>query len=358
MHPCCRVHAGCAATGTAYLSRLPGGSSAGYPTRGILLPMSTSSVLSATTRSTAEERVAAVRRFNRFYTNVLGLLQEGLLETPYSLTEARVIFELAAAGGPVDTSGLRRQLDIDPGYLSRVLAQLQQAGLITRQQSPADGRRQLVGLAGPGREAFRLLDQRSACQIHDLLSPLPESRQQDLTSAMSRVQNILAGPAQARPAAYVLRSPGPGDLGWVVRQHGVMYADEYHFDAGFEALVARIVADYANDHDPRREAAWIAEVNGEPAGCVFCVRKDDSTAQLRLLLVDPAARGLGIGARLVSECVSFARRAGYAELVLWTNDILTAARHVYQAAGFQLVDEERHHSFGHDLTGQTWRLTL
>jgi DNA-binding MarR family transcriptional regulator/GNAT superfamily N-acetyltransferase len=312
----------------------------------------------ATTTAAVKERVAAVRRFNRYYTNVLGLLQEGLLETPYSLTEARVIFELSAAAEPVDTSGLRRRLDIDPGYLSRVLAQLQKAGLITRQQSPADGRRQLVSLTGPGREASQLLDQRSVSQVSELLSRLPESRQRDLTSAMGCVENILDGPGRARPAAYVLRSPDPGDLGWVVRQHGVLYADEYHFDAGFEALVARIVADYANDHDPRREAAWIAEVDGEPAGCVFCVRKDDSTAQLRLLLVDPAARGLGIGARLVSECVSFARRAGYSELVLWTNDILTAALHVYQAAGFRLVRQEQHQSFGHDLTGQTWQLTL
>jgi DNA-binding MarR family transcriptional regulator/GNAT superfamily N-acetyltransferase len=316
--------------------------------------MSTTSLPSAT----IEERVAAVRRFSRFYTNVLGLLQEGLLETPYSLTETRVMFELAAVGEPMDTSDLRRRLNIDPGYLSRVLAQLQKAGLIARQQSPTDGRRQLVGLTEAGRGVFRDLDQRSSDQVSELLSRLPESRQRDLTRAMSLVQNILDDSPGDRPAAYVLRSPGPGDLGWVVRQHGLLYAGEYHFDAEFEALVARIVADYANDHDPRREAAWIAEVNGEPAGSVFCVREDDRTARLRLLLVDPAARGLGIGARLVAECVSFARRAGYAEIVLWTNDILTAALHVYQAAGFQLVEEERHQSYGHELTGQTWRLAL
>jgi DNA-binding MarR family transcriptional regulator len=288
--------------------------------------MSTTSLPSAT----IEERVAAVRRFSRFYTNVLGLLEEGLLETPYSLTETRVMFELAAAGQPMDTSGLRRRLNIDPGYLSRVLAQLQKAGLIARQHSPTDGRRQLVGLTEPGREVFRDLDQRSSDQVSELLSRLPESRQRDLARAMSLVQNILDDSPLERPAAYVLRSPGPGDLGWVVRQHGLLYADEYHFDAEFEALVARIVADYANDHDPRREAAWIAEVNGEPSGSVFCV----------------------------AECVSFARRAGYAEIVLWTNDILTAALHVYQAAGFQLAEEERHQSYGHELTGQTWRLSL
>ena len=173
---------------------------------------------------------------------------------------------------------------------------------------------------------------------------------------MATVREVIEGPP--KPAVYVLRPPRAGDLGWVIRQHGVVYADEYQWDASFEALVARIVADYAEDHDPQREAAWIAEVNGEPAGCVFCVRKSDTTGQLRLLLVDPAARGLGIGARLVAECVSFARRAGYAELTLWTNDVLTAARRVYERAGFLLVHTERHQSFGHDLVGQTWQLSL
>ncbi|MEP7026641.1 MAG: bifunctional helix-turn-helix transcriptional regulator/GNAT family N-acetyltransferase, partial [Actinomycetota bacterium] len=262
-----------------------------------------------------------------------------------------------------DTSDLRRTLDIDPGYLSRVLARLEKADLISRKQSPADGRRQLVGLTEQGTTAAQLLDERSSSQIGELLATLPERTQRQLTDAMATVREILDDPDRPRPtpdrpAAYLLRSPSPGDLGWVIRQHGLLYSSEHQLDASFEALVARIVADHAAQHDPKREAAWIAEVDGLPAGCVFCVRKDDSTAQLRLLLVDPAARGLGIGARLVTECVSFARRAGYSGLVLWTNDILTAARHIYQAAGFQLVEEERHLIFGRDLTSQTWHLSL
>ncbi len=296
-----------------------------------------------------------VREFNRFYTNVLGLLQEGLLQTPYSLAEARVIFELAASG-QADATELRRSLDIDAGYLSRVLARLETTGLISRRQSPADGRRQVIMLTEPGMAAFRMLDGRSSGQVADLLGQIADADQRRLTSAMATMREVLEG--RPRPAGYVLRAPLPGDLGWVIRQHGAVYADEYRWDASFEALVARVVADYAERQDPQREAVWIAEVNGEPAGCVFCVRKGDTTGQLRLLLVDPAARGLGIGARLVDECISFARRAGYDDLVLWTNDVLAAARRVYQKAGFELVHTERHHSFGHDLTGQTWRLEL
>jgi DNA-binding MarR family transcriptional regulator/GNAT superfamily N-acetyltransferase len=317
--------------------------------------MSTTSLLQTTITGEAEDRIATVREFNRFYTNVLGLLQEGLVQTPYSLAEARVIFELAAAGQS-DATELRRSLDIDAGYLSRVLARLETSGLISRRQSVADGRRQVIMLTEPGLAAFRMLDGRSSGQIADLLSHIPDAGQRRLTSAMATVREVLEG--RPRPAGYVLRAPRPGDLGWVIRQHGAVYADEYRWDASFEALVARIVADYAERHDPRREAAWIAEVNGEPAGCVFCVRKSDTTGQLRLLLVDPAARGLGIGARLVDECISFARGAGYDDLVLWTNDVLTAARRVYQKAGFELVHAERHHGFGHDLTSQTWRLAL
>lgn len=319
------------------------------------MPVATKSALKATTPGDAGNHVAAVREFNRFYTNILGLLQEGLLDTPYSLTEARVIFELAA-GGQADAAGLARSLNINAGYLSRILARLEASKLISRQRSAADGRRQLTGLTEQGMAAFLMLDDRSSSQIGDLLGRLSGADQRRLASAMATVRGILAG--TPRPAGYVLRAPLPGDLGWVIRQHGTVYADEYRWDESFEALVARIVADYANQHDPSREAAWIAEVDGEPAGCVFCVRNSDTTAQLRLLLVDPAARGLGIGARLVAECVSFARRAGYAELVLWTNDVLTAARRVYERAGFRLTGTERHHSFGHDLTGQTWRLPL
>lgn len=299
--------------------------------------------------------MTAVRAFNRFYTNVIGLLQEGLLATPYSLTEARVIFELASRDH-ADATELRRLLDIDAGYLSRVLGRLEAGQLISRQRSAGDGRRLEIGLTGQGRAAFRMLDMRSAGQISELLERLSSADQRRLTAAMATVREVIEG--TPRPAGYVLRAPLPGDLGWVIQKHGAVYADEYRWDGSFEALVARIVADYAEQHDAQREAAWIAEVNGEPAGCVFCVRKSDTTGQLRLLLVDPAARGMGIGARLVAECVSFARRAGYAELMLWTNDVLAAARRIYEQAGFRLEEEERHRSFGHDLVGQTWRLPL
>jgi DNA-binding MarR family transcriptional regulator/GNAT superfamily N-acetyltransferase len=310
------------------------------------------------TNQVPEDRVAAVRRFSRFYTNVLGLLQEGLLDTEFSLTEARVIFELAASG-KADAASLRRRLDIDPGYLSRLLARLGSAGLIARQRDPGDGRRQLIELTAQGRAAFATLNDRSDHQVRDLLATLPEPAQRRLTGAMAAIEEILSGPdGRKTPAAYLLRSPGPGDLGWMVKAHGELYAQEYGWDTTFEALVARIVADYADNHDPRREAAWIAEVDGQPVGCVLCVRKDDDTAQLRILLVDPAARGLGIGARLVGECLAFARRAGYKRIVLWTNDVLIAARRIYQAAGFRLTGEEPHHSFGHDLVSQTWQLDL
>lgn len=318
--------------------------------------MATNSVLKATT-SAPEDRVAAVRRFSRYYTNVLGLLQEGLLDTEFSLTEARLIFELAAAGKS-DAASLKRRLDIDPGYLSRILARLGNAGLISRQRDPGDGRRQVIELTAAGQAAFGTLNDRSDRQVRDLLAALPEHAQRRLTGAMAAIEDILGGEPAGRqkPAAYLLRSPGPGDLGWMVKAHGELYAQEYGWDATFEALVARIVAGYAENHDPRREAAWIAEVDGQPMGCVLCVRNDDETAQLRILLVDPAARGLGIGARLVSECLTFARRAGYQRIVLWTNDVLTAARRIYQAAGFRLTGEEPHRSFGHDLVSQTWQL--
>jgi GNAT superfamily N-acetyltransferase len=215
----------------------------------------------------------------------------------------------------------------------------------------------VTGLTSAGRAAFKLLDDRSAEQVRALLSARSEPVQQRLTSAMTCIRQILGDPHG--PAwAPVLREPGPGDLGWIVQAHGALYAAEYGWDVSFEALVAQIVADYAAGHDPAAERAWIAEVAGQPAGCVLCVRKDESTAQLRLLLVDPAARGLGIGSKLVAECVTFARAAGYGRLVLWTNDVLTAARRVYQRAGFQLAGSQPHQSFGHDLVGQDWRLDL
>ncbi len=303
----------------------------------------------------ARERVSAVRAFNRFYTNVIGLLREGLLRTPYSLTEARVIFELAQR----DTSevpDLRRALDIDAGYLSRILSRFEADGLATRGRSRSDARRQVIRLTDGGRDVFRMLDSRSTGEISKLLSPLRDEEQRRLIGAMATIRGILED--ARREDAFVLRPPTPGDLKWVVHRHGVLYGEEYGWDETFEALVARIVDDFADRRDPERERAWIAEMDGEPVGCVFCVQKEEAVAQLRLLLVEPAARGRGIGTRLVQECVAFARQVGYERIMLWTNDVLEDARRIYERTGFELVEEERHRSFGHDLVGQNWWLSL
>ena len=302
-----------------------------------------------------DAEVTAVRDFNRFYTNVIGLLREGLLDTPYSLTEARIIFELARAD-QTEAGRLRRWLDIDAGYLSRVLARFEADGIVSRSRSEQDGRRQVIGLTPAGRAVFAKLDALSAGQIRALLGGLPAWRRAGLLAAMASIREALDG--TPRHSALVLRAPVPGELGWVVQRTGALYAAEYGWDESYEALVARIVADYAARADRKREAAWIAEVDGQPAGCVFCMRKTDEVAQLRLLLVEPQARGMGIGERLVAECIAFARRSGYRELMLWTNDVLHAARRIYQRAGFELVDSHEHHSFGHDLVGQDWRLPL
>lgn len=305
----------------------------------------------------ASGRVAEVRAFNRFYTPVIGLLREGLYGSPYSLTEARVIFELAQRDG-CETTTLRGVLRIDAGYLSRILARFDADGLIAKERSKSDGRRQVIRLTGTGRTAFAAMDASSDRQVADLLAPIAESGQRHLLAAMSTIQHVLASPEGRSAPAVVLRHPRPGDLGWVVGRNGAVYAEQYGFDETYEALVARIVADYAAGHDPAREAAWIAEADGERAGCVFCVRADDSTAKLRLLLVEPWARGMGIGGTLVAECVDFASRNGYREMLLWTQSILVEARRIYQRAGFELIDSQPHHSFGHDLLGETWRLAL
>ncbi len=296
-----------------------------------------------------------VREFNRFYTNVIGALRGGLLDTPYSLTEARVIFELAQRDAS-EVADLRRALDIDAGYLSRILARFESDGLVARARSSADGRRRIITLTERGRSVFALLDERSAHEIDHLLSRLDDDGQRRLVEAMGLIRALLEG-SETVPA-IVIRQPGPGDFGWVVQRHGAQYARAYGWDETFESLVARIVVDYIEHRDLKRDGAWIAELDGEPVGCVFCVKKDDATAQLRLLLVEPSARGLGIGSRLVEECIRFARNRGYERMTLWTNDVLVEARRLYERAGFQLVDEDAHHSFGHDLVGQTWELDL
>lgn len=300
------------------------------------------------------ERVTALRRFNRFWTAKIGVLQAGLLDTPYSLTEARVIFELAQSDA-TDLADLRRRLELDAGYLSRILTRFRTDGVVDTRVSSEDGRRQVVSLTPTGREVFSDLDRRSASEVRSMLGGLSVEDQRRLVSAMSTIEDVFSS-VPAEP--YVIRPLLPGDLGWVVQRHGVVYSEEYGWNQAFEALVARIVADYVDNHDPKRETAWIAEVDGEPVGCVFCVRKDGDTAQLRILLVDPKGRGLGIGSRLVTECIRFARRVGYSKMMLWTNDVLTAARRIYEAAGFELISEGPHHSFGHDLVEQVWELDL
>jgi DNA-binding MarR family transcriptional regulator/GNAT superfamily N-acetyltransferase len=278
-----------------------------------------------------------------------------LLDTPYSLTEARVIFELAQAGS-AELADLRASLGLDSGYLSRIMNRFKADGLVDTGPSAADGRRQIVTLTRRGRGVFDMLDARSSAEMGSLLDGLGDEDRRRLVDAISTAHEILERGGRPKPCR--IRSLGPGDLGWVVQRHGAIYAEEYGWDDTFEAQVARIVADYVDQRDPARDAAWIAELDGEPVGCVFCIHADDSTAQLRLLLVEAAARGYGVGSRLVDTCVRFAAEAGYAGIKLWTNDVLVSARRIYQAAGFKLVEEQAHHSYGHDLVGQTWSLAL
>lgn len=306
-----------------------------------------------------EERVAAVREFNRFYTKVIGLLREGMMRTEHSLTDARVIFELAQRDS-TELRELREALDVDAGYLSRILGRFEEAGLGKRSRSPADGRRQLVRLTAKGRRAFATLDNRSADEVRALLSRLGDDEQRRLVGAMDAIADVLADPPRA--PGFVLRPAKAGDFGWIVQRHGAVYAREHRWDERFEALCARIVAEFLEDGDPDRQAAWIAEVDGERVGAVLCAERDEDVAQLRLLLVEPRARGMGIGTCLVEECIRFARRAGYERIVLWTNAVLEDARRIYERAGFELEQEARsapgEHGWGDDVVGQEWSLKL
>ncbi|HSF18890.1 MAG TPA: helix-turn-helix domain-containing GNAT family N-acetyltransferase [Vicinamibacteria bacterium] len=297
-------------------------------------------------------RVEAVRRFGRFYTRRIGALREGLLESPFSLTEARVIYELAHKE-MATASEISEELGLDAGYLSRVLRSFGKRGLVQRKPDANDGRQYHLWLSERGQEAFARLNAASSREIDVMLRELSERDQARLVEAMSTIEKLL-GSSPPRHAPYLLRPPQPGDMGWVVQRHGTLYAQEYGWDETFEALVAGIVAKFIQNFDPRRERCWIAEKDGENAGSVFVVKHTKTVAKLRLLLVEPRARGLGIGRRLVEECVRFARERGYKKMTLWTNDVLHAARHIYEAVGFELVREENHHSFGHDLVGQTW----
>jgi DNA-binding MarR family transcriptional regulator/GNAT superfamily N-acetyltransferase len=304
----------------------------------------------------SEHRIAAVRRFTRFYTRQIGVLREGLHASPFSLSEARVLYELANRSAPT-AADIARDLGLDAGYLSRILRGFAQRGFLARTRSQDDGRESHLALTPAGRTAFAPLDRGSHDEVAALLAPLSEGAQARLIEAMATVEQLLGERAAAAPP-YLLRPHQIGDMGWVVSRHGALYAQEYNWNMEFEALVAEIVAAFIKNFDPARERCWIAEVDGAPVGSVFLVKQSDDVGKLRLLLVEPPARGMGIGARLVAECIRFARLSGYRTLTLWTNDVLIAARRIYQAAGFHLVKEEKHHSFGHDLVGQNWELEL
>lgn len=308
-------------------------------------------------RTDLEPHVAAVRRFNRFYTQKIGVLREGLLESPFSLTEGRVLFELAHRTQPTATE-LGRDLGLDAGYLSRILKSFEKRGLLARAPSERDGRQSLLALTRRGRATFAPLERRSRDEIGTLLGALPGPAQPRLVEAMRTIEDLLGAPRATGGPPFRLRSPQPGDMGWVVQRHGALYAQEYGFDQRFEALVAGIVAKFVERYDPARERCWIAEKDGLPVGSVFLVKHSATVAKLRLMLVEPEARGLGIGARLVDECLRFAGQAGYRKVTLWTNSVLTAARHLYARAGFRLVHVEPHRSFGQDLVGETWELKL
>ncbi len=306
--------------------------------------------------SGSEQNGELVRGFNRFYTKQIGLLREGLLETPYSLTQARLLYELGRHSGTRSTD-LTGELDIDRGYLSRLLKRFERQGLVKRANSKDDRRVQNLFLTRQGRTEFERLNSRSRAEVNKMLAGMTGVQQQRLIESMTTIRELL-GPAGEIRKRFDVRAHGPGDIGWVISRHGELYAQEYGWDSSFEGLVAEIAGKFLTQFDEQRERCWIAEGNGERLGCVFLVKQSKTVAKLRLLLVEPSARGLGVGTKLVSECIAFARQCGYRKLSLWTNDVLHAARRIYERAGFRLVKEEKHHSFGHDLVGQFWELKL
>mgnify|MGYP003707168219 CR=1 FL=1 len=324
--------------------------------------MSKSTSMSADVSSdqASDAQVLAVRAFNRFYTRKLGVLDQQLLKSPFSLSEARVLYELAHPdpdGGELSAKEIGLQLGLDPGYLSRIVQNFDEAGLIARKPLPTDRRQYQLSLTAKGRQAFAKLERTTQEDVAAMLRPLSGEDRRRLTGAMETVERLLGAPRTQAPTA-VLRDPRPGDMGWVVQSHGALYASEYGFDSGFEALVAEIVAKFITSFDPSRERCWIADIEGRPVGSVFLVKASDDVAKLRLLLLDPAARGQGLGQRLVAECIAFARACGYRRMTLWTQSILTAARKIYRDAGFRLVATEPHRSFGQNLIGETWEREL
>ncbi|MBE9191681.1 MarR family transcriptional regulator [Gloeocapsopsis crepidinum LEGE 06123] len=302
------------------------------------------------------EHIEAVRRFNRFYTQQIGVLHEGILKSPFSLTEARVIYELAHCEKPTATE-IANKLDLDAGYLSRILREFKKRGLIDKQPSETDGRQTILCLTEQGQNSFTMLNACSYDEIGAILDKLSTVDQSRLIKAMQVIEELL-GTRSEQKVPYILRLHQPGDLGWIVHRHSVLYAEEYGWNEQFEALVASIVAEFVQNYNPKRERCWIAERDGEIVGSVCLVKQSDEVAKLRLLFVEPKARGLGIGTRLVNECMRFARQAGYSKVTLWTNNVLLAARHIYEVVGFRLVYEEEHNSFGHHLIGEVWELEL
>ncbi len=303
-----------------------------------------------------DARIEAIRGFNRFYTRRIGVLHEGLLDSPWSLAEVRVLYELAHRPR-VTARELAQDLAIDTGYLSRMLKAFERRGLVRREVSEADGRERLLSLTSEGRRAFAPLERRSRKEVAAMLDPLPESDRARLAGAMAAIERILE-PSPSAAAPFLLRPHRPGDMGWVVQAHGEIYHREFGWDERFEALVARIAGEFVDKLDPAKERCWIAERDGERVGSVFVVKKSATVAKLRLLIVDPGARGLGLGASLVGECIRFARERGYRRMTLWTQQNLLAARRIYEAAGFVVVAHEKHAMFGVPLVGETWELDL
>jgi DNA-binding MarR family transcriptional regulator/N-acetylglutamate synthase-like GNAT family acetyltransferase len=323
---------------------------------------STNNHVAMPTRSDAglEQRIAAVRAFNRFYTQRIGVLSDHLLGSPFALTGVRVLYELAnwPSGEPPTAGALAARLALDEGYLSRILRDFRQRGLVRKHDLPGDARRKALALSPRGARFFAGLDARSRAEMASMLSELPASAQARLVGGMQAIAELLDSVHGAKSPGYVLRAPQPGDLGWVIHRHGALYAQEYGYDERFEALVAEIAVHFVRRFDPKRERCWIAERDGRIVGSVFLVRKSASVAKLRLLLVEPQARGLGIGRRLIDECVRFAKASGYRKITLWTQNDLHAARHLYALAGFRRVGAQAHHSFGKKLVAETWELAL
>jgi DNA-binding MarR family transcriptional regulator/GNAT superfamily N-acetyltransferase len=302
------------------------------------------------------KQVEAVREFNRSYTRQIGVLNREFLETPFSLAEGRVLREIYYRDG-LTASAIGHTLALDAGYLSRILRGFIRKGLIARESSPSDGRQSFLRLSKPGRKAFEQLEERQYDAVKRMLSELATESRPALIGSMQKIERLLKLAPPTEPA-FSLRPHRPGDMGWIVRRQGVLYYEEYGWDERFEALAAEIAANFIKNLDPKRERCWVAERDGEIVGAIFCVAKSKTVAQLRLLYVEPSARGLGIGGRLVEECIRFAQAADYHKMILWTNSVLHSARKIYEAHGFELVEEEKHHSFGHDLVAQTWERSL